>query len=104
LHGLSVHTLFSETPDNIIAIACFDVWICSIIPSPIPLPTTSSLSTITQQACQANNNKRKAGLNPEAAPSQQKVTIYINKCSQQYEDVDYVLTRLLWCLRYERNI
>ena len=71
MHGISVHTLFSETPDNIIAIARFDVWIRSAIPLPISLTTTSTLSTITHQACIAQN-KRKAGSNPHEAPSSSK--------------------------------
>ena len=71
MHGISVHTLFSETPDNIIAIARFDGWIRSVIPMPVSLTTTVALSTITHQACIARN-KRKAGLYPEEAPSMSK--------------------------------
>jgi len=84
MHGLSVHTLFSETPDNIITIACFDIWIRSVIPSPISLSTTLALSTITQQACQANN-KRKAGVNPEEAPP-------MSKCSKPCTRRTLILT------------
>jgi len=71
MHGISVHTLFSETPNNIIAIARFDGWIRSMLPMPIPLPTTVALSSITHQACIAKN-KRKAGSIPETAPSMSK--------------------------------
>ena len=71
LNGLSVHTLFSETPDNIIAIARFDVWIRSVIPLSLSLTTSNRLSTLTIQVCEARK-KRKAGSNPETAASLSK--------------------------------
>ena len=71
MHGISVHTLFSETPDNIIAIARFDAWIRTVIPMPVSLTTTATLSTITHQACIAQS-KRKAGATPDEAPSMSK--------------------------------
>jgi len=84
MHGISVHTLFSETPDNIIAIARFDSWIRYVLPMPIRLPTNVALSSITQQAFIAKN-KRKAGSTPDKAPS-------MSKCSKPSEGRTLIMT------------
>jgi len=67
--GLSIHTLTSDTPDNIIAMCRFDSWLGRFIPSPISLSTTSALTALIGEALETRKKRKSDGTRPDITPS-----------------------------------